>query len=109
MATRVPRQSRGRTRLPKTFQPIVPSVSWTASIVSSKVRLVASVSVTTNGVPKFTVQGVNPTAITIISATTFDLTYATAPVTTNVFVVDANDPAVRAANGGYLAAGQTTF
>lgn len=109
MATRVPRQGRGRVRLPKTFQPVVPAVSWTASIVSGKVRVVASQSVVTAGIPKYTVQGVAPTSITSISATTFDLGYAATPVTTNVFIADANDPGIRVANGGYLAPGTVTL
>jgi hypothetical protein len=98
-----------RTRLAKTFQPTVPTVASTASIVSTKVRVVCAQAYTSNGIPHFTVQGVAPTAITNVNATTFDLTYAVTPVTTNVFIIDANDPAIRFANGGYLAAGQTTF
>lgn len=109
MATRVPRQGRGRIRLPKNFQPISAAISYTASIVSGKVRVVASQSVVQSGVPHYTVQGVAPTSLTSISATTFDLGYAVTPVTTNVFVTDANDPAIRTASGAYLAAGSVTL
>jgi hypothetical protein len=98
-----------RSRLAKTFQPTVPSISWTAAIVGGKVRVTTTQNLTLNGVPHFTVQGVNPTAITSVSAGVFDLTYAATPVSTNVFVVDGSDPAVRNAVGGYLAAGSFTF
>lgn len=109
MATRVPRQGRGRVRLPKNYQPIVPTVSYTASIVSGKVRVVASTAVTQSGIPAYTVQGVRPTSITSINSTTFDLGYAATPVTGNTFITDANDPQVRTANGGYLAPGSVTL
>jgi len=92
-----------RTRLAKTFQPTVPSLTCTAAIVSTKVRVTTPQAYTKNGIPNFTVQGVAPTAITAVSATTFDLTYAVTPVTGNTFVIDANDPAIRFANGGYCA------
>jgi hypothetical protein len=109
MIKRAPRQPKHRTRLPNTFQPIVPSITWTASIVSGKVRVVASQTVVQSGIPAFTCQAVRPTSITSISGTTFDLGYAVTPVTTNSFVVDANDPAIRIANGGYLAPGTVTL
>jgi hypothetical protein len=70
---------------------------------------VASQSVVQSGIPHFTVQGVAPTSITPVSATTFDLGYAVTPVTTNTFIVDANDPQIRTANGGYLAPGTVTL
>lgn len=109
MATRVPRQGRGRLRLPKNYQPIVPTIAFTASIVSGKVRVVAAATVTQSGIPAFTVQGIKPTSITTISGTTFDLGYAVTPVTSNTFIVDANDPQIRTANGGYLAPGSVTL
>lgn len=103
MLTRRNVKPRHTTRLAKTFQPNVPSLVSTAVINSAKVRVTVPQQYTINGIPAFTVQGVNPTAITAVSATTFDLTYAAAVVATNVFVIDANDPGVRFANGGYIA------
>lgn len=109
MATRAPRQPRHRNRLASHFQPIVPAVTWTAAIVSGHVVVTTNLPIVTAAVPNFTVQGVAPTSIVGLSATTFQLNYATAPVATNVFIVDANDPGVRGSAGGFLNAGQTTF
>jgi hypothetical protein len=109
MATRAPRQPRHRTRLSNSHQPIVPPITWTAAIASGKVAVTCSLPVVLAGLPAFTVQGVKPTAITQVSATVFDLTYAATPVTGNVFVVDPNDPAIRGQAGSFLNAGTTTF
>jgi hypothetical protein len=110
MIKRAPRQSRHRTRLPASFQPTVPAITYTAAIVSGKVRVTTALPYTLSGLPAgFKVQGVSPIAITPVTPTTFDLTYTATPVTTNVFVTDANDPAVRGSAGGFLAAGSTTF
>jgi hypothetical protein len=56
-------------------------------------------------IPKITVQGVLPTAIAQINASTFDLTYASSVVATNVVVVPSNDPGIRSVAGGFLNAG----
>lgn len=109
MATRAPRQGRGRNRLPKNFQPIVPALTWTASIVANKLRMTLALPFNYVSIPQVTVQGVAPTAFTQISATVFDLTYAANVVTTNVVVVPANDPGIRGAAGGFLNAGTVTL
>lgn len=103
MLTRRNVKPRHITRLAKTFQPNVPALTATAAINATHVRVTVPQQYTINGIPNFTVQGVAPTAINAVSATTFDLVYAAAVVATNVFVIDANDPAIRFANGGYLA------
>jgi hypothetical protein len=109
MATRAPRQPRHRNRLHPSFQPTVPPITWTASIVTGKVQVVTNLPVVLAGLPAFTVQGVKPTSISSVNATTFDLSYAATPVTTNVFVVDPNDQGVRGSTGSFLNAGSTTF
>jgi len=98
-----------RTRLAKTFQPTVPSFTATAAIVAGKVRVTVPSQYVINGVPSFTCQGVTPTAVTAVSSTTFDLTYAVTPVTTNTFIIDANDPGIRFPNGGYIAPATVTL
>jgi len=110
MIKRAPRQSRHRTRLPATYQPQVPPLTWTAAIVATKARITTNLPFTLSGLPVgITVQGIAPTAITQITPTSFDLTYAAAVVSTNVLVIPAGAPQVRGAAGGTLAAGTFTF
>lgn len=110
MIKRAPRQPRHRTRLPAGYAPTVPALTWTAAIVSGKVRVTTQLPYTLQGLPTgLTVQGVAPISVTPVSATTFDLGYTATPVTTNVFLVPANEPHVRGAAGGFLNSGTTTF
>lgn len=110
MIKRAPRQPRNRNRLPGTFQPTAPAVTWTAAISATKARLTTNIPCVLSGVPTgITVQGMAPTAITQVSALVFDLTYAAAVIATNVLVVPANVPQIGAAAGGRLAAGSFTF
>lgn len=110
MIKRAPRQGRSRGRLPANFAPSVPALTWTAAIVAGKVRVTTGLPYTLGGIPlSLKVQGVAPTAVTPVTATTFDLTYLATPVTTNVFLVGANEPNVRSASGGFLNAGTVTF
>lgn len=110
MIKRAPRQPRHRTRLPATFNPTIPALTYTATISAGNVLVTTTLPVTIAGLPAgFKVQGVSPLTITSVSATSFTLHYTAAVVSTNVFVTDANDPGVRGTAGGYLAAGSTTF
>jgi hypothetical protein len=110
MIKRAPRQPRHRTRLPNSFQPTVPPLNWTATIVATKARLTLSLPYSIGGLPTgITVQGVAPTAITQVSSLVFDLTYPSSVVSTNVLVVPGGVPQIRGAAGGTLAAGTFTF
>lgn len=110
MIKRAPRQPRHRNRLPTTFQPTLPALTYTATISSGKVLVTTTLPIVVNSLPaSFTVQGVAPISITGVSATSFLLTYTATVVTTNVFATDSNDPAVRGASGGFLVAKSTTF
>lgn len=109
MATRAPRQGRGRIRLPKNFQPTVAALTWTAAVNATKLRITTATPYIENSLPNITVQGVLPTAFTAISATVFDLTYAASVVTTNVVIVPPNDPGIRSAQGAFLNAGTVTL
>lgn len=110
MIKRAPRQGRSRNRLPNNFSPSVPALTWTAAIVAGKVRITTGLPYTLAGIPlSIKNQAVSPTAITPVTATTFDLTYAATPVATNVLTVGANEPNVRSASGGFLYAGTFTF
>lgn len=110
MIKRAPRQPRHRNRLPATHQITVPAVTWTAAIAGGKVRVTTAIPVSIEGVPSaITVQGVSPTAITAVSATVFDLTYAATPVATNVFIIPAGVQAIQSQTGGVLAAGTYVF
>ena len=110
MIKRAPRKPSHRTRLPATFQPTAPAVIWTAAIATAKLRLTTNVPVVIQALPTgITVQGVAPTAVTQVSSTSFDLTYPSSVVTTNVVVVPSNVPQIRSAPGGYLNAGTVTL
>lgn len=110
MIKRAPRQSRHRSRLPNTFQPSAPALTWAATIVAAKVRMTLVLPFSIGGVPLgIKCQGVSPTAITQVSALIFDLTYAATPVSTNVLTVAANEPNIRGNAGGNLSAGSFTF
>jgi hypothetical protein len=79
------------------------------SIVATKLRVTLGQNYVYSAIPKITVQGVLPTAITSVSANVFDLTYAASVVTTNVVVVPANDPGIRSIAGGFMNAGTVTL
>lgn len=110
MLTRAPRKPRHRNRLPNSFQPAAPALTWTATIVAAKVRMTLVLPFAFSGIPLgITVQGVGPIGIEQISNLIFDLDYTADVVSTNVLVVPANVPEVRGAAGGTLAAGTKTF
>lgn len=110
MLTRAPRKGRSRGRLPKTFQPAAPALTWVATLVAAKVRMTLALPYSFSGIPTgITVQGVGAIGIEQISALVFDLEYTADVVTTNVLVVPANVQEVRGQAGGCLAAGTKTF
>lgn len=110
MMNRTPKQSRGRTRLAPSFQPTVPALAWTATIVATKARLSLNLPFALSGIPvTITNDGEPCTAITPIDAITIDLEFTTAVVPTDVLSVPAGVPEVRGAAGGTLAAGDFTF
>lgn len=110
MIKRAPRQPRHRTRLAPSYQPAAPALTWTAAIVATKARITTNLPFVISALPiGITVQGVAPTAITQITPTSFDLTYASSVVSTNVLVVPQNEYQIRGFAGGGLAAGTITF
>lgn len=110
MIKRAPRQPRSRTRLPAGYSVTAAALTWTASIVATKARIVLNLPYASSGLPTgITVQGQPPTSITQVNAVTFDLGYAASVVTTNVLVVPQNVQQIRGAAGGYLSAGTFTF
>jgi len=110
MIKRAPRQPRHRTRLPNSYQPAAPALTWVATLVATKARLTLNLPYANSGVPTLiTNEGVGATAIEQVAANVFDLTFPTAVVATDVLVVPANVPEVRGAAGGTLSAGTHTF
>ena len=110
MIKRAPRPGRHRIRLPKTYQPLIADLAATLSIASAKLRVTTTIPMVISGIPTgITVQGVAPTAVTQVSSTVFDLTYAASVVTTNVAVIPAGVSQVRGNNGGSLAAATVTL
>jgi len=92
-----------RTRLAKTFQPTVPSLTFTPAASTNNVTLTVPTGYVLNGIPLFTCNGSLPTAAVASNSTVITLAYGFA-TSGKVFTSDANDPAVRYANGAYLSA-----
>lgn len=93
-----------RRKLDPSNTPQGTMVVLTAAIHTTKVRVVANQSVNCNGVPQLLVQGIPPISVAQVDAVTLDLTYAVAPVVTNVYSLAGGDPAIRSSNGGYCQA-----
>jgi hypothetical protein len=90
--------------------PLGPVINATCTIVAAKVQIDFDQAVSVSSLPVgITVQGVGPTAITVNNATRITLTYAAAPVATNVCVIPANVAQVRNRAGGYIVGKSTTF
>lgn len=104
MIRRPNRHTRNRASTDPSNRPTGGNVGGTFSVVATKLRVAVNGPVSLNGIPQITVQGVLPTAVTIVNPTTFDLTYAAAVVVTNAYAVPSNDPAIRTSTGGYLSA-----
>ncbi len=115
MIKRAPRQTPNRTRLPKSFQPTTPALTWTAAVSGGKARVTTATPwVYDASVPSSIVINKTTntacTAITPVSSTVFDLTFgAHTVVATDTLIIPGGVYTVRNANGGNLAAGQTTF
>jgi hypothetical protein len=116
MITRARRHQKSRTRLSPNQLPPGTQATTAFSIQSTKAQLVFSAPVVVNGLPlEITRQAAGagaqlpPTAITIISPTTIQLTYAGAVVATDVITIPANVPEIRTTAGGSIAAAVHTF
>jgi len=93
-----------RTRLSKTFQPVVPAVAWTASNVTNQLYMTVPSGYVLNGIPGATANGSLATAAAAHNATVIALTYSANVTTGSVIVLGPNDPGVRYPNGAYLSA-----
>jgi len=86
------------------------TVTVAASIVAGKARLTFNAPVSVQGLPAgITVAGQSPAAVTIVSPTVIDLTYAAPVAAADVLVLPANEPMLRSQSGGYVAATTLTF
>jgi hypothetical protein len=110
------RFNRNRRSLPGVFFPAGSAIIAAITIVAGKARLTLSAPVSVAGLPvEITRQAAGagpqllPTAVTIISPTVFDLTYAAAVVATDVITIPANVPLVRGYTGGALQATTVTL
>jgi len=102
MLTRRNVKPRHFTRLSKTFQPVVPAFGFTPAASGNNVTLTVPTGYVLSGTPNYTCNGTPPTGAVATSASVITLTYAAA-TTGKTFVSDPNDPAIRYANGAYLA------
>lgn len=116
MIKRATRHTPNRTRLPVQQQPPGVAVSLSFSIVATKCRITTNVPVVVRDLPLGITRQAGgagaqllPTAVTQVSATSFDLTYAASVVATDVVTVPANVQEVRGQAGGFLAAAVHTF
>lgn len=79
------------------------------SIVATKFRLTFTESVSLNGIPAFTVQGVLPTAAAAVTDKIIDLDYLANVVGGNAWHIPAGDKSIRNSVGGTVAAGDGVF
>jgi hypothetical protein len=105
-----PKRNFNRKKLAGYSYPAQPALTYTVTLVSSKMRITANVPLVVSAVPtEITANGLHATGYTIVSATVVDLSFAVAPVSTNPWVIPANVVEVRSGQGGMLASGAGTF
>ena len=93
-----------RTRLAKTFQPVVPTVAWSASNVTNQLYMTVQPGYTLAGIPGVTANGTLPTGAIAHNSTVVAVTYPGNVTTGSNIVLGPNDPGIRYANGAYLSA-----
>lgn len=99
--------TRKRKQADPSNKPSVPDVACVFAIVATKLRCTFPIPMSANGIPGIYVTGGThvgnelATAVTYISPTTYDLTYPTAIIATNVAVIPSKDPGFRGFNGAY--------
>jgi hypothetical protein len=87
----------------------------TFSVVANKLRVTCLKPYSTNGIPYVAASGgahtgtEHPTALTVVSSTVFDLTFAHNVAAADVIAYPGHDPAVRFAQGQYVAAKNQTL
>lgn len=107
---------RNRKTLPPSFYPPGAAVTAVVTLVATKARVTCDMPVMIDKLPVgITRQAAGsgpqlaPIAVTVISPTVFDLTYAASCVATDKITIPANVPQVKGQGGGSLAALVTTF
>lgn len=100
--------TRKRKQADPSNRPAVLDVAATLSIVATKLRVTTPIPCSLNGIPQYYVTGGThtgnelPTAAVAVSPTTFDLTFPTSVIATNVAHLVQRDPAIRGFNGAYV-------
>lgn len=78
------------------------------TVVSNKLRVTLPQQVSADGLPHYAATGgahsgtAYPTAITQVSSTVFDLTYAAVVAAANVITIPSRDPCFRGRDGAYV-------
>lgn len=87
-----------------------------ATVTGGKGRFTFSTNVLITGTPHILVAATSggavtstATAVSVVSPTTIDLTYASGPVTGSGYTIPLNDPSIRTSTGGYASAAAGTF
>lgn len=101
----------------RSAQPGYTLITATNSIVGGKWRMVLNVPVVVSGIPTtFRAAATSggavtqaPTAVSVVTPTTIDLTFASGPVSGSGFTIPMNEPAIRNSTGGFVAAATGTF
>jgi len=110
MNVRSSRNRRNRRAFDPSNIPQGTAVAATVSLVAGKMRLVFPQRMINAATPtEITANALHCTGITQVNAFTFDLAFAAPPVATNPWVIPANSPNFRTANGGYVAAATGVF
>jgi hypothetical protein len=104
---------RNRRKLQPSQTPLGTNADATNSIVATKWRMVfnmpVNVAPTVGAFADWTNEGVAPTSVTAVNATTVDLGYAAAVIATDVAVIPPNSSAITTQRGGVVNATTHTF
>jgi hypothetical protein len=110
MIIRTPSRRRNRGSFDPSNVPVGTPAVATSAVATNKWSIAFSVPVAVRGVPaSFKVNGVGATAVTVTDAQHVLLTFAVNVAAGQTWVIGANDPAIRTANGGFVASAAGTF
>ena len=103
-------RSRNRLQFDPSLRPVGTFAIVTSSIATNKWAVAFSVPVVVKALPvDWKVNGVSPTAVTLVDAQHITLTFAANVAAGQTWVIPAGSPYVRTQSGGMVAAASGTF
>lgn len=100
--------TRKRKQADPSNRPEAPDVAVTLTVSSTKLRVTCPIPMSVTGLPQIAATGgahtgtAYPTAVSVVSPTVFDLTYAASVATGNVITIGSKLPGFRGYNGCYV-------